>query len=154
MQKILLIFLLSFSSICLAQQTKVDSADAKIEKFYNVKLSDSLRAVYKAQIDHMNKYIAQDSVNPKAFLQRGIYYAQLGLNVEAIADYDKALVLDDKEPIAFFNRGLAKARFRYSYDACYDFKLANKLGLEQAAAVFDDNCGLFKAKIEQEVAAN
>lgn len=154
MYKTLTIFLLAFASISLAQQTKVDSADAKIEKYYNVKISDSLRAVYKSQIDHMNKYIAQDSVNPKAFLQRGIYYAQLGLNVEAISDYDKALMLNDKEPIAYFNRGLAKARFRYSYDACYDFKIANKLGLQQAADVFNDNCGLFKAKIEQEVAAN
>lgn len=134
-----------------AQETKVDSAQSQIEAYFNLDISDSLRAVYKAQIDHMNKYIAQDSVNSKAFLQRGIYYAQLGLQVEAISDYDKSIALNDQEPIAFFNRGLAKSRFKFTYEGCYDFKKSAQLGLEQGATVFDENCSLFKKTIQSEL---
>lgn len=134
------------------QQTQVDSAQARIERYYNPDLTDSLRVVYKNQILHMNKYIAQDSLNPKAYLQRGIYYSQLGLAVEAIADYDKTLKLDNKEPIAYFNRGLAKSRFKFTYEGCYDFKMAAKLGIEQANEVYNDNCQLFKASINTQLA--
>jgi len=146
------IIFLSFS-IVNAQQTKVDSADVKIEKYYNTGISDSLRAVYKAQVEHMNKYIAQDSLNSKAYLQRGIYYTQLGFMVDAIADYDKAIELDKNESVAYFNRGLAKARFMYTYDACYDLKKALDLGIEQARAPYDYDCRLYKSQIEQEVAS-
>lgn len=137
-----------------AQQTKIDSAQTKIEKFYNTGISDSLRAVYKAQVEHMTKYIAQDSINPKAFLQRGIYYTQLGFQVDAINDYDKAIALDSTESVAFFNRGLAKARFRYSYDACYDLKKAHQLGIEQAEEIYKSYCRLYQSKIDEEVASN
>ena len=122
MRTILLLTLATFFQLSQAQSTKVDSAQTKIEKYYNTGISDSLRAVYKAQVEHMNKYIAQDSTNAKAYLQRGIYYTQLGFQVDAITDYDKAIELDSNESVAYFNRGLAKARFSYTYDACYDLK--------------------------------
>ena len=150
---ILSLFLFAFGFVN-AQQTQVDSAQTKIEKYYNNDLSDSLRNDYKAKIAHMDKYIAQDSVNPKAFLQRGVYYGQLGLSVEAISDYDMAIELNENQPIAYFNRALAKARFRYSYDACYDLKKAYTLGLDQANEIFNAYCRLYKTKIDQEVASN
>tara|TARA_B110000459_G_C16511589_1_gene448173 strand:+ start:378 stop:842 length:465 start_codon:yes stop_codon:yes gene_type:complete len=137
-----------------AQQTKIDSAQSKIQKYYNNDLSDSLRNDYKAKIAHMDKYIAQDSANPKAFLQRGVYYGMLGLSVEAISDYDIAIKLNDNQPIAYFNRALAKARFRYSYDACYDLKKAYILGLDQANEIFNSYCRLYKTKIDQEISSN
>jgi hypothetical protein len=137
-----------------AQQTQVDSAQTIVQKYYNNDLSDSLRKDYKAKIAHMDKYIAQDSVNPKAFLQRGVYYGLLGLSVEAISDYDIAIKLNDNQPIAYFNRALAKARFRYSYDACYDLKKAYILGLDQANKIFNSYCNLYKTKINQEVSSN
>lgn len=134
-----------------AQKTVVDSAKIKIEKFYNRLLSDSLRNRLKAQIVHMNKYIAQDSINSKAFLQRGIYYSQLGLQVEAISDYDRSLALDSNESVAYFNRGLAKARFIYSYEACYDLKKAHQLGIEQAENIYKTYCKLYLKRLEQEI---
>ena len=137
-----------------AQQTKIDSVQSKIQKYYNNDLSDSLRNDYKAKIAHMDKYIAQDSVNPKAFLQRGVYYGMLGLSVEAISDYDIAIKLNDNQPIAYFNRALAEARFRYSYDACYDLKKAYILGLDQANEIFNSYCRLYKTKIDQEISSN
>ena len=127
----------------------IDSVDVKIEKYYNTGISDSLRNHLKAQIEHINKYITKDSSNPKAFLQRGIYYSQLGFQVKAIADYDKSLQLDSNESVAYFNRGLAKARFRYSYDACYDIKKAHNLGIDAAENIYKSYCKLYHSQIEK-----
>ena len=150
--KFFILYLLLFAfGFINAQQSKIDSAQSKIQKYYNNDLSDSLRNDYNAKIAHMDKYIAQDSVNPKAFLQRGVYYGMLGLSVEAISDYDMAIKLNDNQPIAYFNRALAKARFRYSYDACYDLKKAYILGLDQANEIFNSYCRLYKTKIDQEI---
>lgn len=146
----IIILLVSLGKLS-AQKTVVDSAKIKIEKFYNRLLSDSLRNRLKAQIVHMNKYIAQDSINSKAFLQRGIYYSQLGLQVEAISDYDRALVLDSNESVAYYNRGLAKARFIYSYEACYDLKKSHQLGIEQAENIYKTYCKLYLKRLEQEI---
>jgi tetratricopeptide (TPR) repeat protein len=154
MKLLLLATITLFSFSVSAQETVVDSAKTKIEKYYNTGITDSARAVYKAGIDHMDKYIAQDSVNPEAYLQRGIYYSFLGLSVAAIEDYDKALTLDDKQPIAYFNRGIAKARFRYTYEACYDFKRSYLLGVNQAAKVYTANCRLYQKKIDSEISKN
>ncbi|MFT4898917.1 MAG: tetratricopeptide (TPR) repeat protein [Flavobacteriales bacterium] len=153
--KFFILYLLLFAfGFINAQQSKIDSAQSKIQKYYNNDLSDSLRNDYNAKIAHMDKYIAQDSVNPKAFLQRGVYYGMLGLSVEAISDYDMAIKLNDNQPIAYFNRALAKARFRYSYDACYDLKKAYILGLDQANEIFNSYCRLYKTKIDQEISSN
>jgi len=127
----------------------IDSAHVKIEKYFNTGISDSLRLHYKAQIIHMNKYIAGDSLNPKAFLQRGIYYGQLGFQVEAISDYDQSIALDSNGSVAYFNRGLAKARFRYSYDACYDLKKAHNLGIDAAEDIYKSCCGLYHSQIDK-----
>lgn len=153
MRTLLLATFIGLFQLSQAQSTAVDSAQTKIEKYYNTGISDSLRTVYKVQVEHMNKYIAQDSLNPKAFLQRGIYYTQLGFQVKAIADYDKSIELDSNESVAYFNRGLAKARFSYTYDACYDLKMAVKLGIEQAKDVYLSSCLLHKSKIDNEVAS-
>ncbi|MAW65738.1 MAG: hypothetical protein CMD18_06035 [Flavobacteriales bacterium] len=127
----------------------IDSAHVKIEKYFNTGISDSLRSHYKAQIIHMNKYIAKDSLNPKAFLQRGIYYGQLGFQVEAISDYDQSIALDSSGSVAYFNRGLAKARFRYSYDACYDLKKAHSLGIDAAENIYKSCCSLYHSQIDK-----
>lgn len=151
----LLLFSFFFFPITIsAQQTVVDSVKLKIEKYYNTALSDSTRADYKSKIVHMDKYIAQDSVNAEAFIQRGVYYSFLGLSVEAIKNYNKALVLDNQQPIAYFNRGVAKARFKFTYEACYDFKKAHLLGLSKAAEVYNTNCQLHKIKIDSLVSKN
>ena len=61
------LFLFCIAGFVKSQDTVIDSAEAKIEKYYNIDLPDSVRSHLKSQIDHMNKYIAQDSLNPKAF---------------------------------------------------------------------------------------
>ncbi len=127
----------------------IDSVHQKIEKYFNTGISDSLRNHYKTQIIHMNQYIAKDSLNSKAFLQRGIYYGQLGFQVEAISDYDRSITLDSNASVAYFNRGLAKARFRYSYDACYDLRKALSLGIESAENIYESCCGLYHSEIEK-----
>ena len=120
--------------------SQVDSVEFQVEKYYNTELSDSLRAFYEVKLAHMNKYIAQDSLNAKAYLQRGIYYTCLGLHPESIMDYTKCLELDSAESVAYYNRGLAKGRFLYSLDACRDLKSAFDLGVEDALDVLVVNC--------------
>ena len=131
--------------------TAIDSVDVKIEKYYNTGISDSLRNHLKVQIKNIDKYIEKDSLNSKAFLQRGIYYSQLGFQVKAINDYDKSLLLDSNESVAYFNRGLAKARFRYSYDACYDIKKAHYLGINAAENIYKSYCKMYHSQIEKKL---
>ena len=152
--KLLSLSFLLFTTTISAQEIVVDSVKLKIEKYYNISLTDSVRADFKAKIEHMDKYIAQDSLSPEAFLQRGVYYSFLGLSLKAIENYNKALALDDKQPIAYFNRGIAKARFKFTYDACYDFKKAYSLGLDKAAEVYNANCKLYKKRIDSLVFEN
>ncbi|MFL2582521.1 MAG: hypothetical protein ACJ0QJ_05120 [Flavobacteriales bacterium] len=154
MRLILLFIFILLTTVSFAQKkavidSAIDSVDVKIEKYYNTGISDSLRNHLKAQIKYMNKYISKDSLNSKAFLQRGIYYSQLGFQVKAIADYDKSLKLDSNESVAYFNRGLAKARFRYSYDACYDIKKAHNLGIEAAEDIYQAYCKMYHSQIEK-----
>lgn len=153
--KNLFLFILLFASFfATAQDTTVDSSAQKVEKFYNTELSDSAREAIKAQIEHMDKYIAQDSTRADAYVQRGFYYGQLGLMVQAIEDYDRAIALDDSLAIAYFNRSLALARFRWTMEACMDMKMAQILGLDQAQAVVDANCVLYKRTINKILAAS
>ena len=152
--RLLLLLFFFLPKVILSQQIVVDSVELKLEKYYNPALSDSARASYKSKIVHMDKYIAQDSVNAAAFLQRGIYYSFLGLSVEAIKNYNKSLGLDNQQPIAYFNRGVAKARFKFTYEACYDFKKAHMLGLSKAAEVYNTNCQLHKKRIDSLVSKN
>ena len=137
-----------------AQETAVDSADQKVEQYYNTDLTDSARTAIKAQIAHMDQYLAQDSTRAAAYLQRGFYYGQLGLMVQAIEDYDRAIALDDSMAIAYFNRAIAKARFRWTMEACMDMKMAQILGLDQAQAVVDANCVLYKRTINKILVAS
>lgn len=151
MKQTVFLFLFCIAGFVKSQDTVIDSAEAKIEKYYNIDLPDSVRSHLKSQIDHMNKYIAQDSSNPKAFLQRGIYYGQLGAQVKAIENYDKTIQLDSLESVAYFNRGLAKGRFRYTLDACLDLKKAFKLGIQQAGEIYESYCRIYHSTIEKSV---
>ncbi len=156
MRLVLLIILIFLTRVTFAQKktaidTAIDSVDVKIEKYYNTGISDSLRNHLKVQIKNIDKYIEKDSLNSKAFLQRGIYYSQLGFQVKAIHDYDKSLQLDSNESVAYFNRGLAKARFRYSYDACYDIKKAHNLGIEAAENIYKSYCKMHHSQIEKKL---
>jgi tetratricopeptide (TPR) repeat protein len=147
------IFLLLTFSFVQGQDTAVDSAETKIEKYYNIGMPDSIRMHLKNQIHNMDKYIAKDSLNPQAFLQRGIYYTQLGAQVRAIKDYDRSIELNPSEPIAYYNRALAKSRFRYTLDACVDLKKSEQLGIKEAGIIYVSYCRLYHAKIEKQLVA-
>jgi tetratricopeptide (TPR) repeat protein len=143
------VFLFLIFGFVKGQVTVVDSVENKIEKYYNIGISDSTRSHLKNQISNMDKYIAKDSLNSQAFLQRGIYYTQLGAQVKAIKDYDRAIELDPSESIAYYNRALAKSRFRYTLDACIDLKKSEQLGIKQAGTIYTSYCRLYHAKIEK-----
>lgn len=139
----LLLLLLFISGLSFGQTTSVDSSKQELEKYFNKNLSDSLRNVYKARLEHMNNYIRKDSTSSKAFLERGICYTLLGLHAESIHDYSEAINLDSTSSIAFFNRGLAKGRFMYSLDACKDLYKSYELGVDDAMEVVVIQCSRY-----------
>ena len=111
------VFLFLIFGFVKGQVTVVDSVENKIEKYYNIGISDSTRSHLKNQISKMDKYIAKDSLNPQAFLQRGIYYTQLGAQVKAIKDYDRAIELDQLFPKSYKWKALAQLALGHKNEA-------------------------------------
>jgi len=111
-------------------------------------LSESERAQAKAIIEVFTEQINQDTSDISAYINRGSYWATLGLHVQAIKDYNRALLIDENQPIIYYNRALSKARFFYTFDACIDLKKSRDLGLQQAGIILAQNCGRHKAKLD------
>ena len=127
---------------------KIDtSVDYDVSELFNLDLSESERAQAKAIIEVFTQQITDDTTDIGAFINRGSYWATLGLHVQAIKDYDKALEIDDQQPIIYYNRALSKARFFYTYDACLDLKYARDLGLQQANTLMMQQCGRHMTKL-------
>lgn len=118
-----------------------------VSDLFNLDLSESERAQAKAIIEVFTQQITDDTTDIGAFINRGSYWATLGLHVQAIKDYDKALEIDDQQPIIYYNRALSKARFFYTYDACLDLKYARDLGLQQANTLMMQQCGRHMSKL-------
>ena len=121
--------------------------DYDVTDLFNLDLSESERAQAKAIIEVFSEQIDEDSSNIGAYINRGSYWATLGLHVQAIKDYDKAIEINDQQPIIYYNRALSKARFFYTYDACLDLKKSSDLGLQQANALMMQQCGKHMAKL-------
>jgi tetratricopeptide (TPR) repeat protein len=177
MSKNLLIVLFSFFSFCLfAQKTyipklppyqdntkgvdydsiKTDTTssqvvntevDYDVSNLFNIDLSESERAQAKAIIQVFSEQIDEDSSNIGAYVNRGSYWATLGLHVQAIKDYNRAIDINDQQPIIYYNRALSKARFFYTFDACLDLKQARDLGLQQANTLMMQQCGKHLARL-------
>lgn len=131
-----------------ATAQKIDtSVDYDVTDLFNLDLSEAERAQAKAIIEVFTQQIKEDTEDISAYINRGSYWATLGLHVQAIKDYDRALDIDDQQPIIYFNRALSKARFFYTYDACLDLKKARDLGLMQANALMMQQCGRHMAKL-------
>jgi len=124
------------------------SVDYDVSDLFNLNLSESERAQAKAIIEVFTEQIDEDSSNIGAYVNRGSYWATLGLHVQAIKDYDKALEINDQQPIIYYNRALSKARFFYTFDACLDLKQASDLGLQQAQTLMMQQCGKHMAKLK------
>ena len=123
------------------------TVDYDVSDLFNLDLSEAERAQAKAIIEVFTEQIKQDTSDISAYINRGSYWATLGLHVQAIKDYDKALEIDDQQPIIYYNRALSKARFFYTYDACLDLKQARDLGLQQANTLMMQQCGRHIAKL-------
>ncbi len=123
------------------------TVDYDVSDLFNLDLSESERAQAKAIIEVFTQQISDDTNAIGAFINRGSYWATLGLHVQAIKDYDKALEIDNQQPIIYYNRALSKARFFYTYDACLDLKYARDLGLQQANTLMIQQCGRHMVKL-------
>lgn len=129
---------------------KIDtSIDYDVSDLFNLDLSEAERAQAKAIIEVFTDQIEQDTSDISAYINRGSYWATLGLHVQAIKDYDTALEIDSNQPIIYYNRALSKARFFYTYDACLDLKKARDLGLQQANTLMHQQCGRHMAKLNK-----
>ena len=73
--------------------TKVRNTEVNydVSDLFNLDLSESERAQAKAIIEVFSEQIDEDSSNIGAYINRGSYWATLGLHVQAIKDYDKAI---------------------------------------------------------------
>lgn len=130
------------------------SIDYNVDDLFNLDLSEAERAQAKAIIEVFTEQIKDDTTDISAYINRGSYWATLGLHVQAIKDYNKALEIDENQPIIYYNRALSKARFFYTYDACLDLKKSRDLGLQQAGNLLDQKCGRHKIKLETATASN
>lgn len=143
----------STDSTVSSSSQKIDtSIDYDVSDLFNLDLSEAERAQAKAIIEVFTDQIEQDTSDISAYINRGSYWATLGLHVQAIKDYDTALEIDSNQPIIYYNRALSKARFFYTYDACLDLKKARDLGLQQANTLMHQQCGRHMAKLNKLVA--
>jgi tetratricopeptide (TPR) repeat protein len=126
------------------------SVEYDMDDLFNLDLTEAERAQAKAIIDVFTQQIKEDSTDVGAYINRGAYWSQLGLHVQAIKDYNKALSINPDQPIVYYNRALSKARFFYTYDACLDLKKAQDLGLTQAGKLMFTKCGRHLEKLMTE----
>tara|TARA_B100000795_G_scaffold269687_1_gene259934 strand:- start:1751 stop:2278 length:528 start_codon:yes stop_codon:yes gene_type:complete len=139
----------TIDSTAAKEKQKIDtSVDYDLTDLFNLNLSESERAQAKAIIAVFTDQINKDTSNISAYINRGSYWATLGLHVQAIKDYNRALLIDENQPIIYYNRALSKARFFYTYDACTDLKKSRDLGLQQAGVILSQKCGRHKAKLD------
>jgi tetratricopeptide (TPR) repeat protein len=130
------------------------STEYDVSELFNLDLSESERAQAKAIIEVFTQQIQEDTTDISAYINRGSYWATLGLHVQAIKDYDRALVIDDQQPIIYYNRALSKARFFYTYDACLDLKKSRDLGLMQANKLMMQQCTRHLTKLNSASASS
>ncbi len=139
-----------------ATTEKIDSSNFKmidthvnmsVEKYFNTEISEVERQKREAAINFFNDQIKADSTNLSAYMNRGAYYAELGLHVQAIKDYNKALTIEPNQSIVYYNRALSKARFMYTLDACKDLKKAGELGFGQATTLMNSRCGRYVVEL-------
>ena len=138
------------TSTTISDQKIKTSVDYDVSDLFSLDLTEAERAQAKAIIEIFSQQIQEDTSNISAYINRGSYWATLGLHVQAIKDYDRALLISDDQPIIYYNRALSKARFFYTYDACLDLKKSRDLGLMQANTLMMQQCGRHMAKLNSD----
>ncbi len=121
--------------------------DKNVDKYFNTEISETERLKRQAAIQFFDNQIKADSTNLSAYMNRGAYYAERGLHVQAIKDYNKALTIEPNQPIVYYNRALSKARFMYTLDACKDLKKAGEMGFEPATSLMKARCGRYTVEL-------
>jgi tetratricopeptide (TPR) repeat protein len=117
--------------------------NTELEDLYNIQISPEERAKIKDKIFEFSQQISQDPGNYLHYYNRGVMYSRLGLHIDAISDYNKAIELKSDLSQAFYNRGLSRARFGYTRTSCVDIKKAADLGLIQGSTLYKSKCGLY-----------
>lgn len=138
------------TSTAVSDQKIKTSVDYDVSDLFSLDLTEAERAQAKAIIEIFSQQIQEDTSNISAYINRGSYWATLGLHVQAIKDYDRALLISNDQPIIYYNRALSKARFFYTYDACLDLKTSRDLGLMQANTLMMQQCGRHMAKLNSD----
>lgn len=138
------------TSTAISDQKIKTSVDYDVSDLFSLDLTEAERAQAKAIIEIFSQQIQEDTTNISAYINRGSYWATLGLHVQAIKDYDRALLISNDQPIIYYNRALSKARFFYTYDACLDLKTSRDLGLMQANTLMMQQCGRHMAKLNSD----
>lgn len=138
------------TSTAVSDQKIKTSVDYDVSDLFSLDLTEAERAQAKAIIEIFSQQIQEDTTNISAYINRGSYWATLGLHVQAIKDYDRALLISNDQPIIYYNRALSKARFFYTYDACLDLKTSRDLGLMQANTLMMQQCGRHMAKLNSD----
>ena len=117
--------------------------DNSLEVQFNKTLSPEQRKSFKDEIHDNSQKIREEPENYIYYLRRGVAYSNLGLNPDAITDYNKVIKLKSDIPEAYYNRGVARARFRYTKISCQDIKKAANLGLDNAVILYKKRCQLY-----------
>jgi len=133
----ILILLFSFWGISLFAQNN------SLEVQFNKTLTPEQRKAYKDEIQKNSQKIRENPENYIYYLRRGVAYSNLGLNPDAITDYNKVIKIRPDVPEAYYNRGVARARFRYTKISCQDIKKAADLGLDNAVVLYQKKCQLY-----------
>jgi len=96
---------------------------------------------YTGALTDFNLVISKlDKKNHVAYMNRGLAYAGLGKNKEALADMDMAAKLKfDFSPI-YINRALVKFKMRDKDGACSDLRKAQSLNNAKADALLNEYC--------------
>lgn len=117
--------------------------NSELEDLYNIQISPEERAKIKEKIFEYSQQISQEPGNYINYYNRGVMYSRLGLHIDAISDYNKAIELKSDLSQAYYNRGLSRARFGYTKTSCIDIKKAAELGLNQGDILYKSKCGLY-----------
>ena len=151
------------SRIATATEEKIDSSNFKmvntkveysVDKYFNTDISEAERKKRQAAIIFFDNQIKADSTNLSAYINRGAYFAELGLHVQAIKDFNKALSIEPHQAIVYYNRAISKARFMYTLDACKDLQKAGTLGYEPAEDLLKVRCGRYQVELNALQTAN
>ncbi|MDO8899261.1 MAG: tetratricopeptide repeat protein, partial [Bacteroidales bacterium] len=128
-----------------------DKAVTAYDSHYNWGMLRYQIGDYVGALEAFNKAFEE---NPKTddfmiYAYRGNTRSKMGLHREAIADFDRAIILRPKRVVDYpnwirnyFNRGVAKYYLNNSSGACEDWKKAYDMGYGSAGEYLNDFCGI------------